>query len=488
MSNGRDHGFRWLRSWIAAAAVSVLLLVPCFWLPRVHAGDFSSHVYNARLAELAESGSIDGVTLVQPWTNFLFDLLLGRMIAILGLDLAQRFALGLLVLLFFWGAFNLARVTSGRSPWFLVPCLAVIAYGVIFQAGFCNFYLAAALCMWAAALFCTGRLALRFGAGLILVVAIMAHALPVAWTLLAGSYVAIIKRVPARLHPYGLAIAIGSCLILRVAIPLPTYWTAHQAFTITGADQAWLWGTRYYALAVALLAVWVSIFSRQRAVRLSIPVQVYLITAAAALILPTRIDLPGFAHALVYLADRLSLAAAVTACVVLARAVPSTLEVAGLCSIAAVFFSFLYVDSARLARVEEGVERAVRALPPGSRVIGAIGLCEPRTRFDPLAHAVDRACTGHCFSYANAEPSTRQFRVRAASGNGVVASSYGIVNEFQTGRHVITADEAPVYELSFCSADATGVCATLLRAGDRTRKACVPRDWPEIHAAAGLSR
>jgi len=31
-----------------------------------------------------------------------------------------------------------------------------------------------------------------------------------------------------------------------------------------------------------------------------------------------------------------------------------------------------------------------------------------------IAHSVDRACIGHCFSYSNYEPSSGQFRVRAS--------------------------------------------------------------------------
>ena len=56
---------QWLRAaatgrWIYAL-VSLVLLAPCYWQPRLQAGDLSSHIYNAWLAQLIESGRADGV-------------------------------------------------------------------------------------------------------------------------------------------------------------------------------------------------------------------------------------------------------------------------------------------------------------------------------------------------------------------------------------------------------------------------------------------
>ena len=48
--------------------------MPCFWLPRIQAGDLSSHVYNAWLAQLIAAGKAPGLSIHTQWTNVLFDL------------------------------------------------------------------------------------------------------------------------------------------------------------------------------------------------------------------------------------------------------------------------------------------------------------------------------------------------------------------------------------------------------------------------------
>ena len=41
--------------------VSILALAPVFWQPRVQAGDLSSHIYNAWLTQLIETGRTQGL-------------------------------------------------------------------------------------------------------------------------------------------------------------------------------------------------------------------------------------------------------------------------------------------------------------------------------------------------------------------------------------------------------------------------------------------
>src|SRR5689334_13625763 len=65
-----------LRTWGSALLVSLLLLIPVFWQPRLQAGDLSSHIYNAWLVNLIEHGKTPGLIVVRQWTNVLFDWLL----------------------------------------------------------------------------------------------------------------------------------------------------------------------------------------------------------------------------------------------------------------------------------------------------------------------------------------------------------------------------------------------------------------------------
>ena len=43
---------------------SLLLLLPCYWQPRLQAGDLSSHIYNAWLVRLIEQGRTQGLVAV----------------------------------------------------------------------------------------------------------------------------------------------------------------------------------------------------------------------------------------------------------------------------------------------------------------------------------------------------------------------------------------------------------------------------------------
>jgi hypothetical protein len=92
----------------------------------------------------------------------------------------------------------------------------------------------------------------------------------------------------------------------------------------------------------------------------------------------------------------------------------------------------------------------VAQLPPGQRVVSPI--IDPGLRVNALAHMVDRACMGRCFSYANYEPSTAAFRVRATEVNPVVAEQYNDAWELETGRHVVKDREVPLFRIGVSGA------------------------------------
>src|SRR5689334_14619576 len=100
--------------WWAYAAISLIILIPCWWQTRIQAGDFSSHVYNAWLASLAERGTTPGIRVAAQATNILFDLLLSGAMRLFGPNSGPRVASSIAVLVFFWGAFYLACASAGR--------------------------------------------------------------------------------------------------------------------------------------------------------------------------------------------------------------------------------------------------------------------------------------------------------------------------------------------------------------------------------------
>jgi hypothetical protein len=65
-------------------------------------------------------------------------------------------------------------------------------------------------------------------------------------------------------------------------------------------------------------------------------------------------------------------------------------------------------------------------------------------------HLLSRACIGHCFDYANYEPSTGQFRVHALPGNPVVLASNAEVGTVESGTYVAKTGDLPLYALIRC--------------------------------------
>jgi hypothetical protein len=132
--------------------------------------------------------------------------------------------------------------------------------------------------------------------------------------------------------------------------------------------------------------------------------------------------------------------------------------------IAAVYFSFLYQDTAKIDRMEQQVVELVSKLPPNQRVMATI-LPPPGSRV-MIQHMVDRACIGRCFSYGNYEPSTGLFRVRASPGNPYVLSDYDLAVDMENGEYTVEPEDLPVYQVYQCSPSGTDLCIGSLEAGE----------------------
>jgi hypothetical protein len=447
-------GSRWLY-----VLVSLLLLLPCYWQPRVEAGDLSSHIYNSWLAQLIESGHLQGLAIVGQATNVLFDLMLGGLFKLWGAEAAQRFSVSLAVLVFIWGAFAFASAASGRKPWHILPCITMLAYGWVYHMGFFDFYLSLGLCFWALALLwkATPR---RIAAAIpILILAYLSHALPVAWAVCLVAYVLLAGRISPKARVYLIAGSLSAMVLLHTVISttMVTRWSAQQITLTTGLDQVWVFDAKYYAVLIGLLIVWGSLFlhlvrlSGAREVVSSMAFQLCVISAAGVFILPTSVLIPGFRHALVYIAERMSLGVGICVCALLAGVRPRRIEQYTMLLVALVFFAFLFRDERILNSFEDRMQDTVATLPPGQRVISAID--DPDLRVNALAHVIDRACIGHCYSYANYEPSTAQFRVRATAQNAFVAYNYQDSWLMQVGAYVPKDVDLPLYQVDL---DATG--------------------------------
>ena len=473
---------RWFR-FILIAAISELLLIPCFWQPRIQAGDLSSHLYNAWMAGEIRKGSAPGLTLETLWTNVLGDWLLEILLNRAGAVWAERAISAGAVLIFFWGAFFLIRTANQRAPWRMTPILAMLGYGLIFHLGLLNYYLSTGLCFWLMALLWNPSrprvlLALPLAAA-----AGLAHVVPLAWALAAAAYL----WIAARLRPamrLGLLGASLTALLMTAAliwtrIPARWSWSTLAGWNgilgVTGAEQVWLFGIKYIGVAAGLLAIWCWLLLArldQRGLWGDPVVELWILHLIAFAALPSALQPEPYGHALAYIPQRISLFSAILVCVVTGGKFTGRGLTRLSAVLAALFFSFLYADTLAYNAAERDVAALLRDVAPGQRVIASIE--DTGTRLSALMHVVDRACIGRCWSYANYEASTRQFRVQAAAPNPMVAWSALAVSQMEKGGYVVRPEEAPLAAVCACAPMGPRFCLRMLRAGEATCHLEVP--------------
>ena len=433
--------------------LSALLLAPVYWQPRVQAGDLSSHAYNAWLAELIGQGHAPGLAIAWQNSNVLFDLLLAALFRVGGAAFAQRVSVSIAVLIFVWGAFRFLMVVSGRRPWHLLPCVAMLAYGWVYHMGFFNFYLSMGLCLWALSLAWLRTPRAVALALPLLAAGYLAHALPVVWAAGLAAYWLVTGRMTPRVRAYVMAAWYLAMVAVNLAASklTSTRWSVEQLRMATGADQLWVFDGKYQALLVLLLVAWVLLLVdlvKRRgagAVFLGVPFQICAMSAAAVFVLPSAVQLPGYHHSLTFITDRMSLGVGVCVCALLAAGTPRWPARAALFAVSALFFAFLYRDERMLNTLEWRMERAVAGLQPGSRVVSAV--VDPNLRTFVVTHMIDRVCIGRCFSYANYEPSTLAFRVRTMRENSLVVADYTDSWKMQNGDYVVKDRDLPLLQL-----------------------------------------
>jgi hypothetical protein len=447
---------------------TALVLVPCFWQSRIQAGDLSSHLYNAWLTQLIKHGQIKSLWIARQWDNILFDLSLEWLLVHFGVRIAERMAVALAVLIFFWGGFTLLCTVTTKRPWFVAPCLAMLAYGYVFHMGFFNFYLSLGLSFFALALLWRGSWGYALIALLLLAVAWTAHPVPVLWCLATTAYTWIARAIPFKWQLALFAISVTLLYFLRhFLVRLPNQWSWRQLALITGADQLVVYGTHYVILGICLLFLWGTLYLRTSRngsrVAFSVPVQLMLLAGVGTFLLPDAVLAPGYSAPLSFLMARMSITTAMLACCVSGSAAATRFHRYAFGLLALTFFACLYVDHRALNRIENNVSQLVRQLPAGQRVVASVSL--PNARIQPL-HIVDRACIGHCFSYANYEPSTGQFRVRTTPHNSVVVSDDSDSRALQAGCYFVRASDLPLYQIHSCGRKDADLCLRSLKAGE----------------------
>lgn len=475
--------------WKIAIPVSFLLLVPCFWQSRIESVDLSSHIYNTWLAWLIAQKQAPGLWIAHQWSNVLFDLMLAWLFPLFGAAASQKIAVGISVLIFSWGAILL--ISHGRRPrnWaFLLPSVAVLSYGFIFYAGFFNFYFGMGICFWYLAFFLSGKWLIRCLVTPLLLLAWIAHPLPVVWAVGLGVYTAVAESVPARGRVIALGLGVVALLEghFLVVSRYQCFWSVNQARFVTGAEQLLLFDTiqAWFTIGAKelllagmyeipywlLLAAWGMLFWRRakacpwRDVVLDMSFQLWLLTAAAVVMIPSVIMLP-YGVPFSFVSARLSLAAGIMLCAFLVDVQPKVYEGVILALSAFIFFGLVFRDAKELNRIEDRLDAALVEIPPNSRVVSLLR-SPSSTRLGLSPHAVDRACIGRCYSYANYEPSSQQFRVRAAAGNSIVMDDLENVAAVSMGQYRVQARDLPVFLVYSCGSDSQQFCSRELHEGE----------------------
>jgi len=468
------RGRRWL-----ILALSVAVLIPCFWHKQIEAGDLASHTYNAWLAQLIQKGQAPGLYFSGQWNNILFDVTLLWLAKAFGLAAAQKMAVSLCVLTFFWGVFAFVNAVTERPPWLLTPCMAMLAYGYSFSMGFMNYCWSLGLACFALAMVWRARRVDWVGAAIFAVLTYVAH--PIGFLWLAGvlAYVRVREKLPGRWKAMlPLAAAAGFYAVFWYASRQPALsadWDRGPFYLYNGTDQLALYGKRYLWLAVAsfcfgILCVAADFLAKPREAgswkRFALPFEWYAVAFCATALVPENLRPSPDAGWIGLLGSRLTTVSAIFGLCFLGLLKPRKWQLAGFGACAIVFFAFLYQDTGWLNRLETNGERLVGSLSPGTRVIVTLD-APPDSRIQFIHHTVERACIGHCFSYANYEPSSGEFRVRVREGSPVVTSSTDTAEDMAAGEYDMDETDLPMKQIYQCDAkDLTGLCIRDLKAGD----------------------
>jgi hypothetical protein len=454
----------------------VVLVIPCVWHRRIEAGDLASHVYNAWLAQLIEKGQAPGLYIAKQWNNILFDVLLLRTANLVGIVAAEKIVVSICVLVFFWGVFAFIRTITDRPPWFLAPCIAMLAYGYSFSMGFMNYCLSLGLaCLGLAILWRARRFEWIAGA-LLAALAWLAHPIGFLWLVGALAYIKVRAKLPGwwklalPLAPASVFEAVRWYAAHRPA--LLADWDRGPFYLYNGADQLGLYGRRYFFLAGAaflfgLVCVAVDFYARREGSSLKpfeLPFELYLVAFCATALLPENLRPSIYGGWIGLLGSRLTTVSAILGLCFLGCLKPRRWHLAGFGLCAAIFFAFLYQDTGWANRLEANAEKLVEELPAGTRVVVTID-APADSRITFIGHAVERACIAHCFSYANYEPASGEFRVRVREGSPVVVSSTDVAEDMASGEYQVDDTDLPLKQIYQCDEkDLTKLCIRDLRA------------------------
>lgn len=495
---------RFLRNcWPRLLAISFAVITPCLWHSHIEAGDLPSHVYNAWLVHFIKTGPAPGLWLARRSNNVLFDHVLSGLGKVVGWGAADKIATCGAVLIFFWGAFALVCAMTRRPPWFFLPCLAMVAYGWTFEMGFMNCYISIGLACFGLAILVRGRGWERGLAAALAPLVWLAHPMGLALLATVGVYVVLAEHLPLRHRLYlfitSVLLLVGVHFFIQVHYPSNTvFWRTEPHLVQDGFNQLLLYGPKYLLPARLFRAfLWACLLVdlvRQRHTPrwwspYLLPSELYAISLVGVVLLPAYIvtrlfNQIGF-HAVDALPLRLTTVSAILVCCLLCAINPQKWHLVGFSVVAVIFFFFLYHDTAKINHTEDQLDGLVCNIPPGQRVVATIATFP--SDWVTTTHIIDRACIGHCISYANYEPATGQFRVRANFGNSFVMTDNQQIHAVYNGNYVVQARDLPLFEIYQCDLRTAALCVRELAVGDKACSAVTKRSRTWVARFNGTS-
>jgi hypothetical protein len=355
----------------------------------------------------------------------------------------------------------------------------MLAYGYSFNMGFMNYCLSLGLACFAMAILWRARGSDWIVGALLAFFAMLAHPIGFLWMIGTLAYVRARAKLPGWWKlALPLAAASGFATIYWYVSHRPSLladWDRGPFYFYNGADQLALYGQRYsYLAGVAFLfgvvCVAVDLYSRRRDDSwwkpFELPFELYAVAFCATALLPENLRPSVNAGWIGVLGSRLTTISAILGLCILAALKPRKWQAAGFGVCCLVFFAFLYQDTGWLNQLEANAEKLVENLPAGTRVI-VTAQAPADSRISFVGHAIERACIGHCFSYANYEPSSGEFRVRVRAGSRVAIASTDLGEDMSSGEYELDDSDLPMKQIYQCYAgDLTKLCIRDLAAGE----------------------
>jgi hypothetical protein len=150
-------------------------------------------------------------------------------------------------------------------------------------------------------------------------------------------------------------------------------------------------------------------------------------------------------------------------CCVLANLQPRFLFGAVTTVLALAYFGLLYSDTGKTWDMEQQAATLVAQVPENARIVATIFPFRHARVF--VHHVVGRACIGRCFVIDNYEPSSGQFRLRAAPEGRIATANSVDTNRMMLGAYIVKPEDLPLWQIFQCGRREVDLCLRSLQVG-----------------------